>query len=343
MNEENLTVKNSDSIKEFIEKIAPYIRIIIQNWKKLLYFNGAVAILSAAVLLLFIKNYYDSTVIILPDYGGGSLLGGLSGLAAVAGISVGETEPTVIYQKLIEGESVLAPVIYKKYNTREFNNPVNLIEYYEIDIEKTDERDPLFLQERDKFTQMSKIFKKNILSTDIDRLTSILTITVRADEQILSSEIANNLVASLDEYVRTKRKSNAVEQRIYIEKRIDQVKDSLRNAEEVLKKFREQNRVIGLSPQLTLDQTRLLRNIEILQTVYIELTKQMELIKLEEVKDAPIVNIREEAGIPIEKAGPKRSIFLVVILFLSLSFSCCWIILKDKIQRLYSLVKAILR
>ena len=48
-------------------------------------------------------------------------------------------------------------------------------------------------------------------------------------------------------------KSFAAEQRKYLDKRIAQVKDSLKTAENKLKNFREQNRVIAQSPQLLLE------------------------------------------------------------------------------------------
>lgn len=339
MQEEKPNSENGPGFKEFIEKTAPYIRTILQNWKRLLIINGIVAVVSIAILLLLVKNYYDSTVTIMPDYGSSSILGSLGGLAAMAGVNIGKTVPTEIYNNLLYSESVLSPVIYARYKTKEFDKPVNLIEYYEIEPKTVNKDEPEYLQERDMFLQMVEKFNKSILSSSIDRKTTILTATIRSDEPALSAEISNNLLKSLDEYVRTKRKSNAKEQRIYIEKRTDQVKDSLRLTEEVLKKFREQNRIVSQSPQLLLEQTRLMRNIEILQTVYIELTKQMELIKLEEVKDSPIINIMEEAGIPIKKAGPKRSVYLIVILFVSSAISIGWLFLIDKLKSYYKLLK----
>jgi len=314
MSEEVPTEENKDSIKEFIEKAAPYIKKIAANWKKLLLINGIVAVVAAAILLLFVNNYYDSTITIMPDYGGNNMFGGLSGLAAMAGINVGETTPTEIYNNILYSESVLAPVIYSKYKTNEYDKPVNLIEYYEIDLKTVSKDDPIDLQKRDKLLQMIEKINKNILTSSVDRLTNILNATVRTNEPSLSSEISNNLVKSLDEYVRTKRKSNAKEQRIYIEERVNQVNDSLTIVENQLKNFREQNRIVAQSPQLLLEQGRLTRALEIQQTIFIELTKQMELVKLEEIKDAPIINIREEAGLPIVKAGPSRVKYLLILL-----------------------------
>ncbi len=338
--EEITQIEKKDSIKEFIEKAAPYIQKIIANWKKLLIINGIVAVVSSTFLLLFVKNYYDSTITIMPEYGDtGSMLGSLGGLAAFAGINVGEGIPTEIYQNLLSSEDVLKPVIYEKYKSMEFDKKVNLIEYFEIEIKTINEKAPLYLRERDKFLQMVEILNKSVITTSIERATNILTVTVRTEEPILSSEISNNLVKSLDEYVRIKRKSKAKEQRIYIDERVNQVKDSLANVENQLKNFREQNRIVGQSPQLLLEQGRLQRALEIQQTIFVELTKQLELVKLDEIKDTPIINIREQAGVPIKKAGPKRSIFILLILCLSVIISTVWVTHKEKIIEIFVLIK----
>jgi uncharacterized protein involved in exopolysaccharide biosynthesis len=212
--------------------------------------------------------------------------------------------------------------------------PVNLLEYFEIELDKTDATDPIYMQERDKYLQMVEMLIKESITTNLDRITNILSITVRTPERQLSSDVANSLILSLDQYVRTKRKSNAKDQRIYIEERTKQVKDSLDQTEELLKKFREQNRIIN-SPPLLLEQSRLLRTIEILQAIYIELTKQMEIVKLEEIKDSPIINIQEEAGIPIKKSGPSRMKYLIIVLFVSISFSSGWFMFKNILQLYY--------
>lgn len=331
--------EKKDSIKEFIEKAAPYIKIILANWKRLLIINGIITVLSVAFLLLFVKNYYDNTITILPDYGATSGFGGLSGLAAMAGINVSEGTPTEIYQNLIESETVLKPVIYKKYKTKEFEDSVNLIEYFEIEVKTASDDAPEEIKKRDKFLQVVEKFNKSILTTNFDRVTSILTATIRTHEPNLSADVANSLAESLDEYIRTQRKTNASEQRVYLEERIGQVKDSLTFVENQLKNFREQNRIVAQSPQLLLEQGRLQRSLEIQQTVFIELTKQMELIKLDEIKDAPIVNIREKAIETVKKTGPSRLKYLIIIMFFIFSGSCLWFIYKVKINEIYSTLR----
>ena len=134
------------------------------------------------------------------------------------------------------------------------------------------------------------------------------------------------------------RKSYASEQRFYIEKRLAQVKDSLSIAENKLKNFREENRLVA-SPALLLEQGRLLRNVDILQTVYIELNKQLEIAKIDEIKETPVLNVKELAKDPIIKAGPKRAIIFVIIMFTSLLLSALYFMFRDEIKKYYGIMK----
>jgi len=240
------------------------------------------------------------------------MLGGLSDLAAMAGVKVGEGSPTEIYQNLLSSEAVLEPVIYAKYKTEEFPDSVNLIEYFELE---PDGSLPISLEKRKLFLSLFEALKAR-MATDVERMTKILTIKVTMPEAKLSSEIVNNLANSLDKYVRTKRKSYASEQRLYIEKRLEQIQDSLTIAENKLKSFKEQNRMVMQSPDLILQQTRLTRTVEIMNAVFLEMSKQLEIAKIEEIKDAPVLNIKEFARDPIKKAGPKRLNSLIFIMFL---------------------------
>ncbi len=337
-NQEDIELSFDERFKLTVEKWRPYILRLWEARWKFVIINAVVLILTVAYLLFLTHPYYNSTVTILPDYGNksSSMLSQLSGLASLAGVSVGKGAPTEIYQNLLTSESVIRPVVYAKYNTEEFDQPVNLIEYFELE---PNESLPAKLQKRQMFLTLYNSLTKGVISTDVDRMTKILTITARMPEAQLSADVVNNLVESLNNYVLTQMKSFASEQRKYLDKRIAQVKDSLKIVENKLKNFREQNRVVLQSPQLMLEQARLMRAIEIKQTVYITLMKQYELVKLEEVKDTPVLNIRELAKNPIKKTGPKRRTTLILILFFSVIFSGLYLIFSKDIKEYYLVLK----
>src|ERR1035438_1951192 len=199
-----------EKIQDFIEKLRPYILKLWYKRKILLIINGTVLILTLIILLFIVKPYYESSVVILPEYGSKSnMLSQLSGLAALAGVRVGEVAPTEIYQNLLQSESVMAPVIYGRYLTKEYPDSVNLIQYFNI---KTEDPNPE-IQKRKRFLEINENLIKIYISTDLERMTKILTIKVTMPEAQLSADVVNKLVQSLDLYIRTKRKSYAGEQR----------------------------------------------------------------------------------------------------------------------------------
>jgi uncharacterized protein involved in exopolysaccharide biosynthesis len=332
--EDNRTFE--EKFKDLVEKLKPYFSRLWLNRKKIIYINIIVLVLTLLYLIFMTKPYFQSTVTILPEYGSKSnMLSQLSGLASLAGVKVGDSAPTELYQNIITSETVLQEVIYSKYKTNEYPDSVNLIKYFEI---KVDDNNPE-LKKRKEFLLLYESLLQNRIATNVDRMTKILNVTVSMPEAQLSADVANNLVKALDLYIRTQRKSYATEQSFYIEKRTQQVKDSLSFAEDKLKSFREQNRITSQSPNLLLEQGRLLRNIEILQTVYIELTKQLEIAKIDQIKDAPVLNVKEFAKSPVKKAGPRRASTLVTFMFLSLLISSVYFLFKDVLLKYFKLLK----
>lgn len=318
-----------EGFKRTVGKLRPHVIELWRQRKKFVYFNVAVLVIALAVLLFLVKPYYVSEVTILPDYGSKeTTLSQLSSLASLAGVSVGQGSPTGVYQNLLTSEAVLYPMIYAKYKTEEFKDSVNLIQYFKV---KPDESLPANLRDRDMFLKEFESLAKSRITTDLDKMTNILTISVKMPEAGLSSDVVNNIVTSLDSYIRTKRKSFATDQMEYIQKRMVQVQDSLADAENKLKNFREQNRVVVQSPELMLEQSRLTRNVEILNAVFVELSKQSELAKIDQIKDTPIVNVRDYAKNPIVKAGPKRLVTLITILFLSVLFSGLYFMIRENL------------
>ena len=326
-------------LQVFLNTLEPYILHVKEKRKKWLIANAIGAVVIVLFLLLFAKPYYDVSVVILPDYGGklgSAAAGALSGLASsLGGISL-KADPNEIYENIVKSESVLAPVIQKKYLTEKFKDSVNLIQYFEIDPDD-DLQSPL--RERKQLLKTIDIFLKGRLKTDVDFTTKILTVTVRMRESMLAADVVNNIVESLDLYVRTQRRSNASYQREYLEKRIKEVADSLAYSEESLKRIKEQNLSSNATPRIALEVSRLSRAVDISQVVYATLAQQLELVKLDEIKDAPVLNVQEYVGDPIIKTGPSRLKWLVIFMVLYNIILTGVLLFSSEIQKGWSIIK----
>lgn len=105
----------------------------------------------------------------------------------------------------------------------------------------------------------------------------------------------------------------------------------------ILKEFRDKNRQVIGSLQLLLEQERLIREVQtcpdqigVNSTLYIELKKQHELAKSEEIKNVPIINVLDEARPAAKKELPRRSTIVLTTLFLSLFGIVVFVLINER-------------
>jgi uncharacterized protein involved in exopolysaccharide biosynthesis len=290
---------------------------VIWKSKKLIASVVGVVTVLAVIYSLIAPEYFRSTATLLPEMEKSKLaaLGNLSDLASLAGVSTGEVSLTKLYPTIIKSESVLRNVIYAQYHTNKFKDPVNLIQFWGIK-GKTPE---------DAYEAALKDLS-NELDVSMDLKTGVVSLSIETREPQLSADILNNTTSELDKFMRTKRTTNASEERKWIEGRLVEVKGDLEKSERVLKEFRENNRRVIDSPQLLMEQDRLIREVQINSTLYVELKKQYELAKIEEIKNIPIINVMDPARPATRKDRPHRTSIVLTLFSLSFLGSALYVI-----------------
>jgi uncharacterized protein involved in exopolysaccharide biosynthesis len=294
--------------------------IIWAKRKIILILSFGVSLLTLGILFLQ-PNYYKAVSTILPETQENKLssLGQFADVAQLAGVSIPGSEIARLYPIIITSESVLRNVIYREYQTKKFSQPVNLVKFWDI-------------EKKDPVAEFDAAYRrlKQATNADFDLKTSMVTVTLDMTEPQLAADVLNRMVAELDDFMRTKRTTNAEEQRKWVEVRLKEVAEELRNAEERLKEFREKNRRVSDSPELLLQQDRLARDVEINSTVFIELKKQLELAKIEEIKNTSIINILDVARPPTVKDRPKRATNTATMFLLVFIGSSAYFVIRQK-------------
>lgn len=283
--------------------------------------TGAVTILTLVVSFV-LPEYYRSTAILLPEGDKSKLggLGGLSDLASLAGVNVGGNASNArLYPTIIRSESILRKAIESEYEVPGFTHKVNLIQFWDIE-EATPQRN---------FEVALKKLRDD-LEVNIDNKTSVVTVALETRDPRLTSDVLNTIIRELDVFISTSQRTNASEQRKWVEERLGQVENDLRAAEEALKSFRERNRRVSDSPLLLMTQERLLRDIEIHSTVFVELRKQLELARIEEVKNVPIINVLDRARPAAKREWPRRGVMTVLAFLLSLSATAGYVVVRHR-------------
>ncbi|MGM0531658.1 MAG: Wzz/FepE/Etk N-terminal domain-containing protein [Bacteroidota bacterium] len=220
-------------------------------------------------------------------------------------------------EDLINSRRLNKKIIYKNWDTKTYQDSVNLIEYWEIEGETKQE----------KFEKALKKIK-NLISFNRDEETQLVTITVLMPEAQLAADIGNYLTTLIEEYIQTEQKTSATLNLQYIEERLETVEKELRQAEEELKRFRKRNRVIESSPELQLEQGRLQRKVTLKQEVYTTLQTESEMAEIDMIKETPVINLLDEAVAPEQRAKPKRKLIVIVGTFAGFFLSLLIVVLR---------------
>lgn len=319
-----------------LSKASPLLEEVLRpvwaNRIKIVLISVVVSVITFGVNFL-LPVYYKSTATLLPETEKSKLssLGQFADVAALAGVNIPGSEIARLYPSIITSETILLGVINQQFESKTFGRPITLVEYYKLDSDRPELNQEIALR---------KI--RADLSASFDVKTSIVTVTLEMKEPELAADVLNALILQLDDFMRRKRVTSASEQVKWVEARLKQVEAELREAENVLKTFREKNRRVNDSPELLLQQERLARNVQVSTAVFIELKKQFELSKLEEIKNLSIVNILDPARPPAMKEGPKRALNTVIFFLIALLVSCSYLVLAANYGREFrSLLNAI--
>ncbi len=272
--------------------------LIWRERKRIFVVSLVVGVLTLLVNFVLLDLYYKASASLLPETDK-TKMGGLSqfsGLAQLAGVGVPGAEISRLYPIIVMSETVLRPVIEKQYQTKEFPQPVDLIQYFDLEKDTREEN----------IDEALRVLK-GLMTTTYETKTSTVTITLEMKEPELAAEVLNAVIGELDRFMRLKKITTASEQARWINARLVEVEKELRVAEDSLKTFSERNRRINDSPELLLNQQRLIRDVTVKSTIYVELKKQYELAKIEEIKNITIVNVLDAARAPVRKERPKRA------------------------------------
>lgn len=292
------------------------------NRKRILLISLAAGLVTLGINFL-LPVYYKSTATLLPETQKDKLsaLGQFADIANLAGVNVPGSEIARLYPAIVNSETILRNVVLKKYKSAAFADSVNLIEYFEYNDLPANEAMDRTLKEL-----------RSLLNASYENKTSIVTLSLEMREPELAASVLNAVIAELDGFMRSKRVTNASEQVKWLAARLKEVEQDLRRAEDRLKEFRERNRRVADSPELLMQQERLLRDVQVQSTVFVELKKQYELAKLEEIKNITIVNVLDPARVPVKRERPKRATNAAIAFVIVLVATAGYASVKERLR-----------
>ncbi len=289
-----------------------YFSLDIWEWVRFLWVNrvficavtGVFTALGLAAALLLPKQYTATATILPPQASDSRLASAISSLGGIAGDLAGAGETiSRVYPEIAKSRLVLSGLLDAKYGERTFQDVLQ--EKYAF--------------EEDARERLIEALQENVIEAANAMKTNVVTISATYGDAEIAAAVVNEILHQMETFFKYQFRTAATSQRIMIETRLVEVSDSLKTAEDKLLSFRESNRTTGLSPKLQVFETRLAREVEINNALYVELNRQHEISKISELQLKPVLNILDRASPPIRKSKPSRS--KVLALFMILGFA----------------------
>ena len=267
----------------------------------------------------FLTNYYSAGISLFPAENKSSSSSQLQSLALRAGVNLDQNDQSYNITDVAKSRRVAEKVLSNKWNNINLENKT-LISFWKLD--EAGILSKFFNQTYTNEDLLNKGLKKYFMLLDVkeDRRTGLIQVNIEMESPNLAAEVANFIGSEIQSYIQKQNTVKAVKEKLFISGRLVVVKGELEKLEEDLKEFKERNRGYEVSPELFMIYSQKFREAEAKQQVYVTLQQQLELARISEVKQTPIINILDEARAPVSKSRPNRAIISLLSLLAGFLF-----------------------
>ncbi len=338
---------NDISLKELLKIFSEYKSELFSN-KKLIIFSVLFFCVLSLIFSTLIKPKYkaDITFVVQSPVNESSSLKNLGNIASSFGFNVGGSASTFSKENVIElfkSRRIIEATLLKSDDIKDKKN-ILLIDYYtntnklrnsknwiedkidNIDFEiKSNKRDSIIS------LFWNDIVEDNLQVSFNSKDASIITLSFIFQDQYFAKVFVENIIKEMEKiYVKykTAQSRNTLD---FIQNRADSVYFELQLAEQDYAKIQDINqRIVKFSGRLK--ELQLMRSVQVLNTMYIELIKNLELSKLTLLKETPIIEVLDGPVLPLKDDKIKSLYLLIMSIFLAILFSSSYIMLRKLIR-----------
>lgn len=287
----------------------------------------ALAMAITAAWILTSGETWTSTTKFLPARAGG--------ISVRMNALVGNSTPVVedpqdggsadYYVALVQSPVFLAPLVLQTIALDADGMPQNLLDHYGVQGDS----------EQERIQRGAEMLQKSITITAAKAASGarLLTLTVTADQRRLSADIATALLASINEHNRTSRGNKATTNRMFVESQLAMTSKELDAATSEFAEFSRKNRKIA-TPDLQAQRDRLERRVRVQEDVFITLTKQLEISRIEEQETRPLIDVIQPPMPPIARTAPRRAQMAAMGTSLGFLLACGFVVVSERLRRM---------
>ena len=163
------------------------------------------------------------------------------------------------------------------------------------------------------------------ISASVDQKTNVITINVTMQDPLVSAVLADTVVSRLNEYITDYRTNKARKDLAYAEMLNEQAKQSYYAAQQRYADYLDKNQSLALhSAQTTRD--RLQNETDLAFNLYNQTAQQVQKCKAKVQETTPVYTIVTPATVPVKASSPKKLLILVGFTFLAFVACAAWIL-----------------
>lgn len=144
----------------------------------------------------------------------------------------------------------------------------------------------------------------------IDKKSGIVIITGKMPDPIVAATVARQTLDYLTNYVTSYRTGKSRHQVQFLSQQVRVAQQRYQESEAALSSYRDRNRSLFLNTA-KIEEQRLQANYLLAQTVYNDLSKQLEQARIKVQEEVPVFQVLEQAHVPLHKSEPNRTIIVI--------------------------------
>jgi uncharacterized protein involved in exopolysaccharide biosynthesis len=237
---------------------------------------------------------------------------------------------------------------YLNENYLESNDGIGLLKKYTIGLPGTllkalrgtseansDDGDLFQISEEDK--DLFELLSEK-LTLALNEKEGFITLKFSDEDKFVAAQVAERAKELLQERIIAFKNQSSRELLDFTTKQYQENKTSYEALQDSIAIFKDQNLNISSSLyQNRLD--RLERELNIASSVVEQLASQVEQAKLQVNKDTPVFTIIEPVTVPFERSAPKRSLIVVIWIFLGVVLSTGYILVKEPAKEIFASIR----
>lgn len=343
-------ISQPDSGQEQEIDLIEVIQKLWRNRKFILKVTLGFMILGILVALFSAKEYTAGCTMV-PQSSDKKMGGSLGGLAAMAGINLGdmgggEVLSPKMYPKILSSVPFQKELMQTEIKFEEYEQPVKLIDYftdkkyqkfslggtiikYTIGlpgvivnaIRGVQVNEPVVLHSASVIQSLTKEEKacvdilKGKLNLVVNDKDGYVQLNANMSEALAAAQLAEKVQIMLQKYI-TEFKIEKVQSNLdFVQERYDEAKRDFEQIQEERAVFKDANKNIYSAKALT-ESEKWDTRYNLALNVYTELAKQLEQSKIQVKETTPILTIVDPVTIPNERTKPKRILILTLFTFL---------------------------